>query len=340
MILERVKQSEYARELGLIAHDGSILSRGVADVLRAPLERWGLSPRTAVLHQARKQLDAAGLLGKTSQPLETILAHMIQLGECAEVKIGYDRYIAPVPPRWIRTGQGSGTLLSIFSVPEEILASVSTNGGHDIVRRIRVQCDKDLAALRIAGVQETSLRKWLRPFGYLTHARRRQQTLIRSDLFSLSEFWKMLVSQVESVGQPLSNEAKIRAVVDRPGGYFGRHHSPKCEGRWTEDIPNGVWCAYRQGYGPRHWHPIILLVEGILRRAIDLYNQDEWLWAFVARAVCNGIQEQVERVDNQVKLTSPIPAQLSAAMDILGPQRNPWIWEVHPATPLPWSEFR
>ena len=340
MILESIQRDAFALEAGLVSNDGEIEERGLADLLRAPLSRWGLSPRSAVLRHARDQLDVAGLRAKASQLLPKVLGRLLHLGECADVWIRHERYIAPALPRWIRTGEGSAALLSVAPAPEGIGEQRSDGSGNDIVRRIQVQTDTDRAALRMAGVRQASLDEWLTPLGFLDHGRRRADRLIRSDELSLSQFWDVLVSAVGQHGLTLGDDAEVRAVVREPGGYFGKYNSDTCEGRWSDVTPDGVWCAYRRGYGPRHWQPIILVVDRGRRRAMDLHDGDEWRWALIARGLNAGVDERVESRDGMIRASFPAPDQLVTAMDILGPRRGAWSWEVSHAAPDPWAALR
>lgn len=340
MILSEVGRDTYAREIGLVADDGGILHRGLANLLRSPLARWGLSPKTAILRYARRQLDAAGVLPHTSDLVVSVLERMAELGECAEVSIGGDYYITPTLPRWIRTGEGIGTLLSVAPLPVGIVEHVWGDRGRDIVRRIVVRTEEDQEVLRMAGIAEISIREWLSPLGYLAYGARRKRSPIRSDRLDLSGFWKVLVSEAEDVAQPLSDEADVRAVVGEPGTYFGSYSADACEGRWRNDAGEGIWCAYRRGYGSNHWHPTILVVEGTRRRTMDLYDVDEWRWALLARGHCEGHPERVKNLGGRFQLTFPAPDQLIAMMDMLGPREGPWSWEVDTSFPNPWNELR
>lgn len=339
MILESIGRDAFARETGLVSDNGEVSERGLADLLRSPLSRWGLSPRSNLLRHARVQLDAAGLRDRASHLLPIVLERLIRLRECEDLAIGHERYIAPAPPRWIRTGETSAALLGVGPAPKGIVERSPDREGRDIVRRINIRSDDDLAALRMADVREMSIIEWLTPHGYLQSRIRRSGRLSRSDELSLSRFWELLVAETAEKGLSLGGDADIRAVTGGPGGYFGRYDADNCEGRWSEVAPEGYWCAYRRGYGQRHWQPIILEVDGGQRRCMDLYDHDEWRWALLARSRSVGAEESIERIDRRVRVSFPAPDQLVAAMDILGPRRNAWSWEVSQKAPDPWAEF-
>ena len=338
MSMDVITRESYAHRLGVVGGDGEISRRALAGLLRAPLERWGLSPRSAILRHVREQLEATGVRDRASVMVTEILNSLVRLGDCVEAHTGQERYIAPALPRWVPTGEGTGALLGAAPVPADIDELPSVNG-RDLVRRIRVQGNDDLATLHMADIRETSIGEWLRPVEYLRHATRRKGRVLRNDEISLSQFWELLETTLADDGLPLGDEAEVRAVTGEPGTFFGRYHAEFCEGRWSDSAPNGVWCAYRRGYGAAHWHPILLSVNGDERRSMDLFDMDEWRWALLGRARRFGLDEQVERIDGEIRLKFPVPRQLAAAMDILGPRRAPWSWVIGSGAPDPWSEL-
>ena len=338
MSLNVITRESYAHRLGVVGEDGEISRRALARLMRTPLERWGLSPRSAVLRHVRDQLEACGKRGLASTMVTEVLDGLVRIEDCVEVGVGQERYIAPALPRWVPTVEGAGALLGGATVPADI-EELSSASGRDLVRRIRIQDDNDLAALHMSGIRETSMGEWLRPFGYLRYAARRKGHVIRGDEVSLSQFWELLETTLADDGLPLSDEAVVRTVTGEPGTYFGRYSSDVCEGRWSDSAPNGVWCAYRRGYGGSHWHPIIMSVSGDARRGLDLFDADEWRWALLGRARRTGLHEHVERLNGVSRLSFPLPGQLAAAMDILGPRLEPWSWATESVASDPWSEL-
>ena len=343
MAMQVITREEFTRKLEILGDEGELSERGLAELLRSPLARWGLSPRATVLRHARDQLKAAGILDQASLLIAQVLDRLVCSGECDEVWIGHERYLAPALPRWIPTDTAAGALLSVGRIPKDVIELPSSGGDtHDLVRRIRVQGDDDLAALHMAGVRQTSIEEWLRPCGYLRHAARRKDRVVRSDKLTLSQFWDLLVESLAESGLPLGNEAEVRAVTGEPGAFFGHYNASHCEGRWSDTIPDGVWCAYRRGYSDAHWHPIIVEVDGDERRALDLFDADEWRWALLARGLSIGVTEQIDRLEDRVQLHFPAPRQFAAATDLLGPRLKPssWSWKINPDTPIPWMAFR
>ena len=333
MRLQTQSRAELGTYLGYLDGEGRPSDRAIADLLRAPLNRWGLSPRRAVLEYARAELRASAVEDVNSVP--RILRRLIDLGECDDLYVGHEPYLAPATPQWIPVGGGVSVYLGAGEPPDDL--SLVDGDHHDIVRRLRVDPEEGVATLELAGVQEVSLAEWLVPPGYFRHASRRMRQAARSDKVSLGRFWELLEKAFADEGLPLASDAEVRTLGGRPGEYFGRHHSVEPEGRWTTDSEEGLWCAYRRGYGDAHWHPCLISVAGDDRWVLDLYDEDEWRWAVLARGRSVGTEEIVRAEGPRVQLTFPAPSQLRAAMDILGRPSNAWAWEVIPDGPNLWQ---
>ena len=325
MTLRKLSREQLGAELGYVNGEGS--ARATAELLREPLRRWGLSPKRALLRHAREQLRACGVEDVSEVP--QVLQRLISLGECEEVRVGHEPYIAPAPPRWISVGEGTAVFLGVSQPPHEL--SIAEGDQRDILRRVVVEEEEDLAALEIAGALEVSLSRWLVPLDYHRLASRRLHRASRSDELSLSGYWGVLEEALVSEGLTLSDDAEVRFVGGRPGDYFGDYRASLPEGRWTTDPEPGVWCAYRRGYGDSHWHPCVVAVDEEGMRSLDLYDADEWRWALLARGHSVGVQEVVKVDGRSVRLTFPAPVQLRAAMDILGYPGGAWTWEAGPA---------
>ena len=337
MSIDIISQRRLAADLQLIGNGGEISERAVAGLLRAPLARWGLSPRYAVLRYAREQLEAAGV--GDAAVVARVLDRLIALGECEDVFVGHERYLAPAEPRWMSAGGGVGVYLSPTALPDGV-SLVAMLSEREITRRINVGSDDDAAALQVAGVREVSIEEWLTPPGYLRHAARRLGRPTRSDAVTLRRFWEVLTDALATEGLLLSADALVRAVTGAPGDYFGRHDASEPEGRWTEEPADGLWCAYRRGYSDAHWHPTVLAVDGSERRALDLYDADEWRWALLARGRNMNSDEVVQAAEGTLRVTFPAPSQMRAAMDLLGVQTGPWAWGWPTGAPDLWAFVR
>lgn len=336
MTIGVTSREKFARQLDLVVEGGAIPARGIAALLRQPLLRWGLSPRRRVLRFVREQLEASGLAESVpADEVGLVLVRLQSMGECQEVFIGHERYVAPCPPRWIPTGEQTAVLLSVGPVPRDVVL-LEAASHMDLARRIRID-DDDLAALHMAGIRRCSLDEWIRPLDYLRHARRRLGQPVRSDTLTLAAFWELLVRSLAQEGRQLGEDAEVRVLSGAPGSFFGRYDAPACEGRWSAVADGGVWCGYRRGYSDAHWHPVVVSIDGSDRRVLDLYNDDEWRWALLARGRAVGASERVDEDESSVRLTFRPPAQLSSALDLLGPSIGPWSWSKNLGVPDLWS---
>ena len=332
MRLRTEARAQLSAQFGYLDSEGRPSDRAIANLLREPLVRWGLSPKRAVLEHARAQFRAVGIEDVSGIP--RVAQRLIDLGECDQCYVGHEPYLAPAVPRWIPVGRGVSAYLGVAEPPAGI--SLVDSDHRDIVRRLQIETDEDAAILEIAGVHEVSLDEWLVPPGYLRHASRRIHQPARSDAVALGRFWDLLERALIEEGLTIGADAEVRILGGRPGEYFGSYNAPRPEGRWTTDLEEGLWCAYRRGYGDTHWHPCVIAISGDGRRALDLYDEDEWRWAVLARARRVGAEEVVRTQGLTVQLTFPAPSQLRSAMDILGRPSGAWMWDVSPESPDLW----
>lgn len=329
------------RRLGYIGAAGQISERAVADLLRAALARWGLSPKSKLLHYAREELRIAGL-DEEVERVAKIADALGELGDCAELEVEGEAQLSPTPPRWLRVGENQAALLGSAQPPEG--AEPPLISSSDLVRRVALT-DKTEAALEAAGLRGAEFSAWAAPPGYHRHLRRRlggEAVLI--DGGSLPRLWKQLEELCEAEGGPVADdESKLRCVAGAPGEYFPGRASKG--GRWRDPahVGDGTYCAIRAGYNEQHVHPCLLLKQGGQLRLADLWDFDEWRWALLARGQALSAPEQVsiERGDGVTcaRLSFPPPAQLRAAMQLLGPPCGPRKWQLAPGHPRPWELF-
>jgi hypothetical protein len=333
MTVKTILRTELASELGYVDTDGNPSERAIAQFMRDALGRWGLCPRRALFKHARDQLRAGDI---STDAVPRVFKRLVALGECAEVAVGHEVYVAPAEPRWVAAGGGLAVLLGPTTVPSEAL-QFATRDPVDVAVRVRLESEEHAAMLVACGARQVSLAEWLHPLGFLRHAVRRAGNAIRSDQCDLATFWERLNMAIGEEGLPLGPDAKVRAVVGDPGGFFGRHTAVTAEGRWQEELPDGVWCAYRKGHGDGHWLPTLISVDGDERRSLDLFDDDEWRWALLARSRAVGPAEVPQRLGNDVVVTWHLPAQLRAAMDIIGIPAGRWRWRIAEDAPDLWA---
>ena len=337
LTIETLKRAQLANDLGYTDIDGNPSERAIAQFMRDALGRWGLSPKRALLKHAREQLRAGDV---STDTVPRVLERLVALGECTEVAVGHEAYIAPAEPRWVASGGGLAVLLGPITVPGETLR-FATNELTDLAVRVHVGTEEQAANLEARGARQVSLAEWLHPVGFLRHAARRaRETAVRADLCDLAAFWKRLVDATSADGLQIEPDAEIRAVVGEPGSFFGRHTATAIEGRWRQKIPDGEWCAYRRGHGDGHWLPTLISVDGGERRILDLFDNDEWRWALLARSRAIGVEEVVQKSTDQVNVTWPLPSQLRAAMDLVGLPAGGRRWRVAADAPDVWALLR
>ena len=336
MSVEKLNRAQLARELGYIDLDGNPNLGAVAKALREAMGRWGLCSRRALLKYARDQLRAVDV---PADSVPDVLDRLLALGECAKVVVGYEPFIAPAEPRWIDVGGGIAVLLGPFSVPVELCEKEGFQSD-DVVVRVVFNGDETATALEAKGARQVALEEWLHPCDYFRHVERRTDSPVRGDQWNLARFWELLVSALSDEGLLLGPDTEFRAVTGSAGSFFGRHTATVVEGRWREQPPDGVWCAYRRAHGENRWLPTLISVDGDERRALDLHDDDEWRWAHLARSKAFGMAEVVRRAGGEEHLTWPLPAQLRAAMDIIGVPDGPWRWRIARDTPDLWALVR
>lgn len=324
MTIETLTRAQLASDLGYKDGEGKPSERAIAQFMRDGLGRWGLCPKRALLEHAREQLRAGDVETDT---VPRVFERLVALGECAEVAVGHEAYVAPAEPRWVASGGGLAVLLGPVVPPSDTPRLASLDPA-DVAVRVHVEGEEQAAALDACGVRQVSLTEWLHPLGFLRHAARRSGEAVRADQLTLARFWDRLADSVSEEGLQVDADAEVRAVVGEPGGFFGRHTAATIEGRWRDDLPDGVWCTYRRGHGEGHWLPTLLAVDGEDRRALDLFDDDEWRWALFARSRAVGPEEIVRRDGDEVRVTWPLPAQLRAALDIIGIPTGGWRWRV------------
>ena len=334
MTLEAISRDLFLRDSGYVDRDGNPSLRAVAHLIREALDYWGMCPRRTVLKHVRDQFR---IIDIPVDVTEDVLRRLISLRECSEVFVGKERYIVPGERVWIPIGENEGVLLAQSRLPEGIKLATDCSSD-DIIVRIQVESEDDIVNLEAASVRRVTFAEWLNPAGYLLHAIRRLGEPIRGCKFGLNQFWELLQSDLILSGLPLGEDPEIRVVTDDVGGYFGSYSKEHIEGRWIEDLSAGIWCGYRRGYGERHWHPTLINVDGN-RRALDLYNDDEWRWAVLARSYVIGPNEVVVSDGCIEKVTWPLPSQLQAAMDIRGRPAGAWKWRLSHDAPDLWGNI-
>jgi len=217
MTVETLTRAEFARELGYVDADGNPSDRAIAQLLRNALGRWGLSPKRAVVGYARDQLRAGDV---PADGVPKLLERLVVLGECAEVAVGHESFIAPAEPRWFAVGGGRAVLLGGSLAVPAGLSPVAALPPDDVAVRVTLDSEEAAATLDAGGWRQVLLAEWLHPPGYLRHVARREGDAVRGDQWDLARFWERLVSALVEEGLQLGPDAELRAVVGAAGSFF------------------------------------------------------------------------------------------------------------------------
>ena len=328
MNLKLISKDELRGEL--LDEDGEISSKGITDSLREIICRWGTAPKREVLAEVRRQLKLIDY--SDNDRLRENLENLCSAGEVQEVFVEEESYIAPCEMRWIRVGENTAALLGVEPVPAGLELTQPASGS-DWVRRVTLTTEEELVNLHLAGVRETTLSEWAKPPAFLQNMMRRQKRSSWSDQDNLSAYWELLEEELTARGNLLDDNSRVHAVVGPPGGFFGKQSAESDEGRWTAEIPNGIWCGARRGFNDNHWHWLILSVDGQERREIELYDYDEWCWALIARGKHYGKDEQISINDELLCFSFPPPEQLKFASHLLGGHLQGWQWRIFSGAP-------
>ena len=138
LTIETLTRAQLANDLGYTDIEGNPSERAIAQFMRDALSRWGLCPKRALLKHAREQLRAAEVSADT---VPRVLERLVALGECAEVAVGHEAYVAPAEPRWVASGGGLAVLLGAIAVPGET-RRFATLDRADVAVRVHVESEE------------------------------------------------------------------------------------------------------------------------------------------------------------------------------------------------------
>ena len=116
------------------------------------------------------------------------------------------------------------------------------------------------------------------------------------------------------------------------GESFGKPGAEgNAAGRWSQSPPPGDWLAKRRGHNERHFNRLVLSVrEDGSARELPLFDEDEFLWAVLARGLSLGAREHARLVDVgeelEVQLSFPPPQQLERLLTLYGVRVGAWSW--------------
>lgn len=300
------------------------------------VERWGLAPKTRIITHTKKQLTATGFSDESLSRVDEVYDRLKQLGTVEEVYLAGRRYCACAKARWIKLTENLGVLTGTIFDPSIPLVPIDEAAEPiaEIVMRFDASNLDTLATLNANGITQWGLDEWLGEPAYVEHLIRRSP---ENQTTSLVEFWEVLTGEMADMGLSLSDDAEVRAVVGKPGGFFGQRDATPPTGRWTDTPPDGFWCGIRKGYSDVHWQPILLVVDGEHRRSLELYDFTEWKWALLARGRALGEPEIAKRNGDLVSFTYQLPDDLLRLMRLIGNHQGKWNWKIPVGISELWS---
>ena len=336
--MELISQAEFAESVGLQwGEDGLPTEACLARAIRRAVERWHIAPKSRVMGHVKTLLRAAGRDDEEARALAAATYERLSLvGGVEPVQLAGRPHCARAAPRWIRLAADLGVVTGTHGDLDVQRAPALDGAAAERTFSLRFDPTdlEALATLQGHDITEWSLSEWRGELGYVKHLLRRRPSV---EAASLEDLWQALVSAMASDGGQVSEDVELRAVTGSPGDYFGSGTGPRLEGRWTNDPPEGLWCGLRKGYSEKHWRRTLVEVSGDRRRVFDLYDDDEWCWALLARGLHLGAPEVAERQGDSVTFTYPLPRDLERLMSLLSEGRQGWTWVVDERIPDHWS---
>lgn len=339
--MRSITQDEFKNQMGLeVGDDGVVTLSSIATLVCTAVQRWRFAPKRQVSGYVKEQLRSANLLGNVAEDrFRFTLDMLIAVGAIESLQISGRAFFANVPVRWIQISPTHAVLTGTVTENERaILSSKNDDSGTLLAPYFNPEDIDLIARLQINGVVEWTLSDWRGENKYVEHLLRRDP---RTKDLSLIRYWHVLQDDLNNHGLPMAEDTEVRVVGEKPGTFFGNGKKLSVEGRWTTSPKDGVWCGLRKGYNENHWHPVLVNVTGENRRFIDLYDFDEWDWALLARGRAVGNEEAIERKDELVTFTFPIPYDIKRLMLLLGISlaHKSWSWKVPTNCPDYWSDY-
>ena len=329
-MLERLAASDLGARLGFTGEPDRPNIGPIARTARACVAQWRAPQRQRVTSYLLRQLVAAGFNEEPARDrVRDVIDGLIDIGDLTAVRLGGKACVVLSLAIAVRIGPAETVLLGTS------LDHLASYGGNPSYLARRLTPGSSEIAIDIREFSD-----WLGTAGYLRHLTRRTGTQSGG---TLREFWSCLVSSVRHNGNPLDCR-QVRAVIapsNERSGFFGRHNTPTVSGRWSTEIPEGLWCAVRPGRNANEWHPILIEVSGDGALALDMFDWDEWNWALLARGEVMGSSERAVWDGTILSFQHPIPDQFARAMRLLGGRgERSWTWNLTAAAHACFDRWR
>ena len=315
-MLEALDSGMLRSRLGLEVDDVGLPAVGsVASSARQCVQLWRSPARARVTSYLHRQLIAAGFEESVvRERVADVVDALIDIGDVTAVRLDGKACLVSSRRTYVRIDDGKHAILGGAADSQFTASDHRRYARHDAI---------DLNDTVSLGFSD-----WLGPAGFRSHLSRRTAGQPEGTIL---EYWAVLSSVLRHDGSPL-DRTQLRAVVTSPSDqatFFGRHNAPGVTGRWSVDVPDGIWCGVRPGRNPNEWHPVLALIEGTEAQALDLYDWDEWNWALLARGIAFGKPERSHWHKGVLSFEHPVPTQIVRALRLLGgPGERAWTWHV------------
>jgi hypothetical protein len=329
--IELLDPKDYAEVLG-ISEDttGVVSSSGLAEFCRTAVWRWGLCPKASLTNCVRSRFKSLGIDDEDAHSqYKRTLNDLLLSGDIASVRSRGQLRLARVQPSWIRIGQETGVLVG--TIPSTIVGvGFFERSKSDLGRRFRLDHIELMAALREHSITECQMGTWFGSPGYSKSLKRYSG----STTGQLVDLWTSIQGRLAAEGMPIGSPDSVSILSGPTGSIFGRPASELSPtGRWGKPSDKGVWIGKRRGFNSKDMRPLILHVDGQEQvRSIDLYDEEEYRWAILARGVSEGAREQILLIrdgdDVVVRPKCPLPPQIMRVLYLLGEREESWQWRV------------
>jgi hypothetical protein len=316
MSLEALTDEQVRERLGYgPASDERVQIAPLAAMVRTCVGNWRSPARARVSAYLHRQIAAAGYAEEHARDrVRDVIDALIDIGDLISVRL--DGNLSLVRSRATSVLISPRETVLLGEDGREMPAAESWRYARSLSRASDDrQCER--------------FEQWVGPAEFRSHQSRRSG--VGSATGTIREYWSVLASALRHDGSPI-DATMVRAVIGPASAqisYFGRHNLPTVEGRWSSEVPPGIWCGVRPGRNAGEWHPILVQVEDGRMQALDLFDWDEWNWALLARGIAVGPAERSAYSAGVLAFEHPVPRQFIRALRLLGgPGERPWTWRL------------
>lgn len=300
---------------------------GLSCLIRREVDRYGIRTTREITSALVPTLTAMGEDPATARrQLKDVLEKLTELGELERGSVDRQRACLKPLPAWVRIGPDCAALLGTIAPSD--LAFFPRDRAVQIVRWFRPE-EESIACLESLGVTERSFADWLAAPGW-----RPPFDFPQPADSSLSGLWSHCIDRLRREGMTGGDgdRTTLRLVRPPPGSYFGRRDSESPEGRWAtaSEMEDGEFLGVQRGYSDEHWRPLLVQVEsGRPARTLFVADEQQWLWALLARSLVVGPEEQVETDPStgELHFTFPLPEQIVRVLRLIAVPSGPWRWQ-------------